>query len=176
MRNTAMRTVITSGVAALASLASPVTAQSMGSAATRNYVDAASQSDAFETLEADAALAQSGDPQVRDFAQKMLQDHDRLDQALRRATASAGIMPPPTGVGADQAPLLAALQSLRGADFDHAYWRHQALGHQSALISTQRYAATGDSAPIRQAASEAVTIITQHLEMVKRLQAASGGS
>jgi putative membrane protein len=169
-----MRTVITSGMAALALLASPAAAQSMGSAATRNYVDAAGQSDAFETLEADTALAQSSDPQVRAFAQQMLRDHDRLGQTLRQATARAGIMPTPMGVGADQAPLLAALQSLRGADFDRAYWRHQALAHRSALTSTERYATAGDSAPIRQAASEALTVITQHLGMAERMQAASG--
>lgn len=171
-----MRTVTVFGIATLALIPSPAAAQSMGSAATRNYVDAAGQSGAFERLEADTALAQSSDPQVRNFAQQMLQDHNLLDQELRQATTRAGVVPPPTGVGADQAPLLSALQSLRGTDFDHAYWQHQVLVHQSALISTQNYATAGDSAPIRQAASAAVAVITRHLEMAKRMQAASGGT
>lgn len=176
MRNIAVRTVAMFGAAALGVLAVPAGAQATGSAQTRNYVAAAGQSDAFEMLEANTALAQSTDPKVRAFAQQMLRDHGQLSQALRQAAASAGVAPPPTSVGADQAPLLAALQSLRGADFDRAYWQHQALAHRSALTATQGYAASGDSAPVRQAATAAVPIITAHLAMAEQMQAQSGGS
>jgi putative membrane protein len=145
-------------------------AQTGGSAQTRDYVDAAGQSDAFEMLEADTALTQSSDPKVRAFAQQMLRDHGQLSQALGRATARAGVKPPPVSVGADQAPLLAALQSLHGAEFDRAYWKHQALAHRSALTTAQRYAAGGDSAPIREAASAALPIIAAHLTMAEQME------
>lgn len=110
-------------VAIAAALASTsAVGQKMGSASTRNYIEAAAQSDAFEMLEADTVLTQSADPQVRAFAQQMLRDHGQLGQALGQATASAGLEPPPMGaVGADQAPLLGALQSLRGPEFDRVY-------------------------------------------------------
>lgn len=171
-----MRTFIIASAAAIVLLASPAVAQTPGSAQTRNYVDAAGQSDAFEVLEAHTALTQSGDPQVRAFAQQMLRDHGQLSQALSQATARAGVMPPPMGVGADQAPLLAALQSLRGAEFDRTYWRHQALAHRSALTATRLYAAMGDNPAVRQAASAAVPIITAHLTMAEQMQARSEGS
>jgi len=166
-----MRTSALLGAAALVVLALPAGAQAPGSAQTRNYVAAAGQSDTFEMLEADTALAQSEDPKIRAFAQQMLRDHGQLRQALGQATARAGMMPPPTSVGADQAPLLAALQSLHGADFDRAYWQHQALAHRSALTATQSYAANGDSAPVREAAAAAVPIITAHLGMAEQMQA-----
>lgn len=170
-----MRTSAMLGTAALVLFAAPAGAQAPGSAQTRNYVAAAGQSDAFEMLEADTALAQSKDPKVRAFAQQMLKDHAQLSQTLGQAAASAGVAPPPMIVGADQAPLLAALQSLNGADFDHAYWQHQALAHRSALTATQDYATTGDSTPVRQAAASAVPIITAHLDMAKQMEAQSEG-
>ena len=165
-------------VAIAASLASTsAVAQKMGSVLTRNYVEAAAQSDAFESLEADTALTQSASPQVRAFAQQMLRDHAQLGQALRQATASAGLEPSPMGaVSADQAPLLGALQSLRGPEFDRVYWRHQALAHRSALTTTQHYAANGDTPAIRQAAAAAVPIIAGHLAMAEQMQAELGGS
>ena len=169
-----MRTPAMLGAAALVMFAAPAGAQAPGSAQTRNYVAAAGQSDAFEMLEADTALAQSKDPKVRAFAQQMLKDHAQLSQTLGQAAASAGVAPPMI-VGADQAPLLAALQSLNGANFDHAYWQHQALAHRSALTVTQDYATTGDSTPVRQAAASAVPIITAHLAMAKQMEAQSGG-
>jgi putative membrane protein len=171
-----MRTFAILGATALAVFTSSASAQAPGSAQTRNYIAAAGQSDTFEMLEADTALTQSKDPQVRAFAEQMLRDHAQLSQALSQAAASAGVMPPPTIVGADQAPLLAGLQSLSGADFDRAYWQHQALAHRSALTVTQHYAANGDSAPVRRAASAAIPIITAHLSMAEQMQAQFQGS
>lgn len=165
------------GLGALGLLAAaPAVAQEQGSAATRNYVQAAAQSDSFEMLEAQTVLGQSTDPQARAFAQQMIQDHGRLSTALRQAAAQAGVKPPVMGVGADQAPLLGALQGLRGSDFDHAYWQHQALAHRSALTTTQDYAASGDNPAMRQEAAAAIPIISGHLAMAERMAAQQPGS
>jgi putative membrane protein len=164
-------TILAVGGAVLA--AGPARAQEKGSRMTRDYVASAAQSDAFEMLEAETALTQSRDPQVRAFAQAMLRDHGRTSQTLRDAAQRSGLKPPPMGLGADQAPLLSSLQSLRGPDFDKTYWRHQALGHRSALVTAQRYAAKGDDPAVRQAAATAVPIISAHLAEAERM---AGGS
>ena len=86
------RTMVAIGAAALVAL-SPVAAQERGSRTTRDYVQAAGHSDAFEMLEADTALTQSTDPQVRAFAQQhvaLLQKH--LSE-LQRMTAAGGHHP-----------------------------------------------------------------------------------
>jgi len=172
-----MLSSIVAGVTAVAVLASAAAvAQETGSRQTREYVQSAGQSDAFEKLEADTALTQSADPQVRAFARKMLQDHSRLSNALVQASAQAGLQPPPMGVGADQAPMLAALQSLREPEFDRAYWKQQVLAHRSALITTQQYATNGDSPAVRKVATSAVPTISAHLAMAERMMAKFGGS
>lgn len=168
--------IVAAALVTAALLAGPASAQEPGSKATRDYVQAAGQSDAFEMLEAETALTESHDPQVRAFAQAMLADHGRTSQALQQATATSGLKPPPMVVGADQAPLLGALQGLRGSEFDQAYWRHQVLGHHSALAMTQMYAASGDDAAVRQAARSAVPIIQAHLQQAEQMAAATGGS
>jgi len=172
-----MRRPILAGVTAVAVLASTAAiAQEAGSRQTREFVQAAGHSDAFEKLEAATALTQSHDPQVQAFARTMLRDHNRLSNALQQATAHAGLQPPPMGVGADQAPIFAGLQSLKEPEFDRTYWKQQALAHHSALITTQQYAANGDSAAVRQAAASALPIITAHLAVAERMMAKSGGS
>ena len=120
--------------------------------------------------EADAALAQSSDSRVRAFARQMLDDHGRLSQTLRAVTTQTGLEPPPMSVGADQARLLGALQSERGPEFDRAYWRHQALAHQSALTTAQQYATNGDNPIVKQAAATAIPIIAAHLAMAAQMQ------
>jgi len=154
----------------------PLAAQEPGSRQTREFVQAAGESDTFEIMEAHTALAESTDPQVRAFAQQMLRDHGQTSRALADATARAGLKPPPMAVGASQAPLLAALQSLRGRDFDRGYWRQQALAHRAALTVEQRYAAEGDTPALRQVAGAAVPIIQAHLAMAERMSASLGNS
>ena len=151
-------------------------AQEPGSRQTREFVQAAGESDTFEMMEAYTALAESHDPRVLDFARRMLHDHGETSRALGEATARAGLKPPPMAIGAGQAPFLAALQSLRGAAFDHGYWHQQALEHRAALIITQRYAAGGDTPTIRLAAAAAVPVIQSHLTMAERMDATSAGS
>lgn len=155
----------------------PAHAQEPGSRQTREFVQMAGESDTFEIMEARTALAESKDPEVLAFARAMIRDHAETSKTLREATERAGLKPPPMAVGAGQSPFLAALQSLRGRDFDRAYWRQQALAHRSALVVEQRYAETGDTPVIRAAAAAAVPLIEQHLAMAERMSAGvEGGS
>jgi putative membrane protein len=145
-----------------------------GSRQTREFVQAAGNSDSFEILEAETVLGQSSNPDVRSFAQHMLEDHTRTRAALADAAARAGLKPPPDGPSADQAQMLSALQSQRGPDFDKTYIKQQALAHRSALAVEQKYAAEGDQPAIRQAAAGAVPTISAHLQMADQMKARMG--
>ena len=157
-------------------IASASFAQEPGSRQTREFVQAAGESDTFEIMEAQAALAQSSDPQVLAFARQMIHDHGETSRALQEATMRAGLKPPPMAVGANQAPFLAALQSMRGPEFDKTYWRQQALAHRSALTVEQGYATDGDTPAIRQAAAAAIPTIQAHLAMAEQMVAKLDGS
>ena len=165
------RATMTCAVAAAIGCAAPALAQAAGSRPTREFVQAAGQSDAFEILESQTALTQSTNPQVRAFAEQMIHDHGQTRSALATATAQSGLAPPPTAVGSDQAPLLGALQALRGKEFDRAFAQHQVLAHSSALVVEQDYAATGDDRAVRQVAAAAVPVISAHRMAAQQLQA-----
>ena len=137
---------------------------------TRDFVQAAEASDQYEIEAAQDAIIQSHDPQVRAFAQQMIRDHAQTSQALQQAVLASGMTPPPMALNDDGQKMLSTLQSLREPDFDMAYWRQQALAHQSALVVEQDYASTGSDANVRRAAQSAVPIIQQHLLMARRMQ------
>jgi len=163
-------------MAAAATLATPALAQDPGSRQTREFVQAAAQSDQFEIMEAQTVLAQSQTPRVRAFAEAMIQAHRQTSADLLQAVQKAGLKLPNPGIGGDQSAFLAALQSQRGPDLDRTYLRQQALAHRSALAVEQGYAASGDEATVRQAAVAAVPIITSHLKMAEQMEAEAGGS
>jgi putative membrane protein len=147
-----------------------------GSRQTRDFVEAAAQSDAFEVLEAQTVLATTRDPAIRAFAEHMIHDHGETTRALVQAAARSGLEPPPAGISSDQAALLGALQSLRGHDFDVAYLRQQMIAHSGALAVEQQYARSGDDPAVRAAAAAATPMIAAHLAMVEQLRAKLGGS
>jgi putative membrane protein len=156
-------------------VAVPAAAQEPGSRQSRDFVQAAAQSDTFEILEAQTVLAQSTDPQVRAFAQAMIAAHTATSEALKAAAARAGLDMPAKAMSSDQAAMLNALQSQRGPEFDTMYARQQALAHRSALTTEQQYAASGDQPNLRAAAASGVPIISAHLQMAEQIQAKGGG-
>jgi putative membrane protein len=156
----------------------PAFAQDPSSRQTREFVQAAAQTDQFEILEGTTALAESKDPNVRAFAAQMIGVHRQSTADLLNAVASAGLKPPLPGLNGDQSQFLAALQSQRGRDFDKSYVRQQVLVHRAALAVAQAYASDSDgvNAFVRTAAAAAVLVIKSHLAMAEQMQATEDGS
>jgi putative membrane protein len=139
-----------------------------------DFVLGAAQSDQYEIRAAQVALAQSHNPRIKAFAARMIEDHTRMTDALRQAATASGLAPPPAAMSSDQAALLAALQSLRGAPFDQAYIRQQLLAHNQALAVEQSYAAAGTDTTLRKAAQSSIPMIQQHLTTAEQIGASLG--
>ena len=142
----------------------------------KNFAMDAAQSDQYEILAAQVAEVQGQDPRVHTFAEKMIRDHTRLSQDLRTAALASGLPPMPPSLSGDQASLLAALQGLRGADFDKAYARQQVLAHTQAVAVEDSFATAGADANLRKAAQSALPAIQDHLKMAQQLRTELGGS
>ena len=142
----------------------------------RDFVQAAAQSDQYEILAARLAEVQGQDPRVRDFAGAMIRDHTRLGGDLRQAASAAGVETPGSGLSSDEAALLAALQGLRGAEFDKAFARQQVLIHTQAAAVEESFGDAGADPTLRKAAQAALPTIRAHLKDAQQLRAALGGS
>ena len=142
----------------------------------QDFVMAASQSDQYEIMAARLADVEGQDPRVRAFAQRMLQDHMRLTEDLRKAATASGLPPPSSGMSRDEAALLSGLQSQRGAEFDKAYARQQELAHAQAVAVNESFALAGADANLQKAAQTALPTIQDHLKMARQLRVEVGGS
>jgi putative membrane protein len=133
------------------------------------FAQSVAQSDGYELAAARCAMAQSRNPQVRAFAERMVADHEHMVQALRDAARASGLEAPHPHVGADQARFLASLQSLRGNEFDREYGRQQVLAHNSALTMMRSYADKGSDASLRRMAASSAPAIERHLQAARDL-------
>jgi putative membrane protein len=144
--------------------------------APQDFAMMATESDQYEILAAHVAEVQGQDQRVRAFAEEMIRDHTRMDADLRKAAASSKVPLAEPSLSADQASLLAALQGLRGAEFDKAYARQQVLAHTQAAAVQDSFATGGADPNLKTAAKSALPIIQDHLKKAQQLRTDLGGS
>ena len=163
--------VIAIGLGAVAAGAAAAAQPSQAS----DFVNAAAQSDAFETVSGRLVLTQSSDPKIRAFAQQMVDDHAKTTADLRAAVQASKLPQPIPGLNGDQQKLLNALQSLKGADLDRSFMTQQIDAHAAALATEQDYLSAGADPNLRKVAQGAAPVIGRHLEMARQMRASMGG-
>lgn len=110
------------------------------------------------------ALQKSTNSQVRDFAQRMIQEHRNANQELMRIAAQKGVSLP-TDLGKYQAAFN-QLQQLSGAEFDRAYLNEAGVNaHQESAALYQRQSQLGQDADLRAFASSILPAVQGHLQM-----------
>jgi putative membrane protein len=81
------------------------------------------------------ALAKSHDPQVRDFAQLMLRDHEAVNVQALALVKKLGVTPEANGTSQaleqQAAATMRRLASLQGSAFDRAYVANEAAFHKA---------------------------------------------
>lgn len=133
------------------------------------YVDMAGASDLFEIQSSQIALSKAQKPEVRAFAQMLIEHHTMTTQQLTAAARASGMNPMPRLMPM-QADMISRLQSASaGAAFDRLFVSQQVPAHQMALALHSNYAKDGDMPALRTVASSAVPIIQQHLDQARRL-------
>jgi putative membrane protein len=120
------------------------------------------------------AVSQGASESVRQFGQRMIDDHTRTSQQLMQMASAAGFTPPQT-LDAKHQAAAAKLGRLTGAEFDRAYMKQMVKDHQEAVSLYQRQSARGTMADLRSFASATLPALQEHLTMARSM-AAGGGS
>ena len=121
-----------------------------------------------------ASKAQS--PDVKKFAQQMVQDHSKMLDDLKSLAKSKGVALP------DNAPMKDMAQSKllerkSGAEFDKDYMEHMVKDHEKNAKDTENIAAKAKDPQFKSAVQQANGKIREHLQMAQRLaQGAAAGS
>jgi putative membrane protein len=164
-----LRTLVIAG-AFLGALA-PAYAQ-QASVSDQDFAAKAASSNKFEIRSSKMALKASSNPDVKAFAQEMIDDHTKASKGLKAAAKAASIKLP-AGSDAKNDALLAALEGKKGADFDRVYIDEQTKGHDEAVGLFTTYSQGGENAKLKAFAAETLPTLKKHQEHVKKLQAAS---
>jgi putative membrane protein len=135
-----------------------------------NYVKLAGASDLFEIQSSQMALSKAQRPEVRTYAQMLIQHHTQTTQATMAAAQASGMTPPPPMLLPMQQRMLDQLRNASTASFDRLYMTQQIPAHEMALALHTNYSRSGDTPALRQTAATAVPLVQQHLTEARRMR------
>jgi putative membrane protein len=128
---TVSRNLLFLAIAGIAASAAAADAES-GVPAPSAFVKMAAQAGMAEVEAGKVALSKSQNPEIRSFAERMVNDHGSANLQLARIARAKGI-DAPSRLDAEHQAMIDALRSKSGADFDAAYSRHMNMDHDKAI-------------------------------------------
>jgi len=139
----------------------------------QNMSDQAFVSKALEGGMAEVQLGQlaqekSQSSDVKDFGQKMVQDHTQLGEQMKPIAQQLGVKEPKDLSKKDR-QLVAKLQGLSGQQFDDAYIQAMVKDHKQDLKDFKQETEMTQNPAIKQTAQQGTQVISQHLEMIQQI-------
>lgn len=143
---------------------------------TQHFIDEAAHANDSEIAEARYALEHSQSPEVKQFANKMIDDHTKADQQLMQIASNDGYKMP-TGVSVKERASMKMMEKHHGAAFDEAYSKSQPSDHRKVIAMFKRATKNPHIASdVRNYAQMTLPVLEDHLNMATKLVASVGGT
>jgi putative membrane protein len=134
----------------------------------RMFVTKAMQGNMAEVQLGQLTLQKSNNEQVKEFAQRMIDDHTKLNDQMKPVAQQLGVTVP-NEVAKNDRKTMAKLQALSGSAYDQAYIRDMVKDHKQDLSEFQMEASSGQDQTVKDAATQGSKVIAQHLQMAQQL-------
>jgi putative membrane protein len=121
------------------------------------------------------AVSKSSNPQVKQFAQRMIDDHGKADNQLQ-SVASKDDISLPAAMTSHEKLIYDNLSKLSGSSFDHAYMYDMVKDHQADVNTFQMEARNGSNADMKSFAGTTLPTLQEHLRLARQTNDALPGS
>lgn len=137
--------------------------------ADKKFVKDANEGNNAEIQLGKLALQKSQDDQVKQFAQRMVDDHSKLNEDMKPVAEQLGVQP------TDSIPSSAQttknkLEALSGQQFDHAYIQAMVKDHKKDIRMVDKTIDKTKDQAVKEAAENAKQVMQQHLQEAEHLK------
>lgn len=143
------------------------------SSADRKFATTAAMDGMAEVELGRLATERGASDAVKQFGQRMIDDHTKANDQLKQWAATAGLTLP-TALDAKRQAVMNRLSRLSGAAFDRAYAQQMVKDHTKAVQLFQREADRGTDAGLKSFASSTLPTLREHLQMARSLRTGGG--
>lgn len=172
--NTSGKTNTSDGSNMGQSMGGQATAQGMSlGSADRKFVMEAAMGGMAEVELGRLAAERGSSDAVKQFGQRMVDDHSRANSELTQIASGKGITLP-TGLDAKHRALMTKMSALSGAAFDRAYAKEMVKDHNKDVALFQREATRGADSDVKAFAQKTLPTLQEHLQMARSLPSGSG--
>jgi putative membrane protein len=138
------------------------------SATDKMFVSKAMQGSMAEVQLGQLTLQKTNNPQVKEFAQRMIDDHTKLNEQMKPVAQQLGVTVPDQ-VSKNDRKTMAKLQALSGSAYDQAYIKDMVKDHKQDLTEFQMEASSGQDQTVKDAANQGSKVIAGHLQMAQQM-------
>jgi putative membrane protein len=138
------------------------------SAADRKFVRKAAQGGMAEVELGQLAAQKGSNDEVKQFGQRMVDDHTKANDQLKQVASSKGVDLPQDLDAKDKA-LKARLSGLSGAQFDKAYMSSMVKDHKKDVAEFQQESSNGKDSEVKSFASQTLPTLQDHLKQAQTI-------
>src|SRR5262249_23327570 len=132
------------------------------------FVKKAASGNLHEVKMGELAIKRATTTEVKEFAQKMVEDHGKSLDALKKAARDAKI-DVPEKMSKEDADHVAHLDKHEGTDFDRAYVRHAIRDHEKTAALFEQATKDVKDSGLRKYAEDTLPVVREHLKTAKKL-------
>lgn len=132
------------------------------------FIAKVSQGGKMEVELGQLALKQASSEDVKQFAQRMIDDHSKSGEELQGLATSKGITLP-TDLDKKHKESTGKLAKFSGADFDREYMKHMVKAHNMNLTLFENQAKNGKDAETKAWAEKTLPTLREHLAQAREV-------
>jgi putative membrane protein len=132
-----------------------------------NFVTKAGEGGMAEVELGRLAVDKATNPKVKQFGQRMIDDHTKINDELKKLCSDKGITAPTAISAADQSQK-DKLSGLSGAAFDHAYMENMVSDHKHDISEFEHEASHGTDPDVKAFASKTLPTLREHLQLAEQ--------
>lgn len=134
----------------------------------KDFVHSALEGGMAEVQMGQLAAQKGSSDDVKEFGQKMVQDHTQMTDQVKQVAQQLGVSEP-KGLSKKDKAEVAKLNSLSGPEFDKAYIAAMVKDHKRDLSDFRAEAQNTQNPAVKQVAQQGAQVIDQHLQMAEQL-------
>jgi putative membrane protein len=143
------------------------------SAADHKFATDAAEGGMAEVQLGQLAVSKASSPDVKNFGQRMIDDHSKANDQLKSWASGEGFTLP-TSIGAKNQATYDRLSKLSGAAFDKAYMQDMVKDHEMDVKAFEHESQSGSNASLKSFASSTLPTLQEHLRMAKETDSKLG--
>lgn len=139
-----------------------------------SFARTASEGNQMEVDLGKLGVEKATNPQVKEFAQKLIDDHTKVQNNLTKVVPEKDLSMSKKEEGKEQ-KISSHLSKLSGDQFDKAFVEHMLTDHKKDIAEFQKFIKSGKNQGLKDFAQQTLSGLEEHLKIAQNLSSELGG-